>query len=119
MHETTPSSKFEHLPPIFGVEQLSLLLNKAPATIFADRCRAPERVPPAFMPPGTKQPLWILTDVIEWLRNHPEQPRMPSDDPRPVCLGRGRPTKTEEVAARKAGLSVREFRKRQRKGVAS
>ncbi len=119
MRKSISPFNFEQFPPILGVDHLSLLINTAPATIFADRCRAPEKVPPAFMPPGCKRPLWIFTDVIEWLRKHPEQPAAPSDVPQPKHLGRGRPTKAESVAARAAGLSVSEYRKQHREGETS
>ncbi len=117
MRKSISSSPFEQFPPILGVEQLSLLINKAPATIFADRCRAPHKIPPAFMPPGSKQPLWILSDVVEWLRKHPEQPEARTREFQAAYVGRGRPSKIEAVAARCAGLSVSAYRKQQRENV--
>lgn len=102
-------------PPILGVDHLSLLLDKAPATIFADRSRAPRKIPPAFMPPGSKSPRWLLADVIEWLKQHPEPATKPraADAPK---RGPGRPSKAERIAAAAAGLSVAEYRKQQQGG---
>lgn len=59
-------------PPSFGFEGLSVLLGKDIATIQADRCRAPHKLPPACTPPGTKSPRWLLSDVLAWLASHRE-----------------------------------------------
>ena len=99
-------------PPVLGVDHLSILLDKAPASIFADRSRAPHKIPPAFMPPGCKSPRWLLEDVIEWLKQHPE----PQTKPRATDAlkrGPGRPSKAERLSAAAAGLSIAEFRKQQ------
>ncbi len=82
-----------HFPPVIGVSELSLLLGKTPMAILADRCRAPHRVPPSCEPPGSRQPLWILEDVIAWLRGH-QRPVTPVPSPPPR---RGRPTKREQL----------------------
>ncbi|MDP2835221.1 MAG: hypothetical protein Q8Q28_18370 [Pseudomonadota bacterium] len=89
----------QFFPPIIGIEGLSTLINKTPSTILADRCRAPHRVPPACTPTGSKQPLWVLEDVIAWLRSYREQqatPPAPSAPP-PTPRRRGRPTKREQI----------------------
>lgn len=82
-------------PPVVGVEGLSILMDKTPMTIFADRSRAPHKIPPACTPPGSRSPRWIVADVIEWLRQHQEAavpaPEKPAS-PRRV----GRPTKAEQ-----------------------
>lgn len=61
-----------NFPPSFGFEGLSVLIGKDIATIQADRCRAPHKLPPACTPPGTKSPRWLLTDVLSWLASHRE-----------------------------------------------
>ncbi len=97
----------KQFPPVFGVSTLSALIEKAPASILADRSRAPHRVPPACTPPGAKQPLWILDDVITWLRQHqePQQPVPgPVAAPEPILRRRGRPPKAEQ--ARRAAAVV-------------
>jgi len=73
-------------PPSFGFEGLSVLIGKDIATIQADRCRAPYKLPPACTPPGTKSPRWLLSDVLAWLASHREAevtgPSRPSGRPR-------------------------------------
>lgn len=94
---TTPN-----LPPVLGVEELSQLIKKSPASIIADRSRAPYRLPPSCEPPESRQPLWILSDVLDWLRHYQRPgvpapvasaPAQPADTPR----RRGRPTKAEQA----------------------
>jgi hypothetical protein len=81
------------LGPVLNLDGLSLLLHRDRATIKADRCRAPHRVPPAHKAPGTKEPLWLLDEVLDWLRAHPDLPRTVATAPRRV----GRPKKAEQV----------------------
>lgn len=57
-------------PPVFGYGLLSLLLGRTVGTLQADRCRRPESLPPACTPPHTRQPLWLLVDVLDWLAQH-------------------------------------------------
>lgn len=47
--------------PTLNVDALAQLLYRDRATILADRCRAPERVPPAHKPLGTKEPCGCST----------------------------------------------------------
>lgn len=85
-------------PPVIGLKQLAELLQKKPWTVAADRSRAPHRLPPACTPPDTKQPLWLLDDVIAWLAQHREPA---SQSPQAAApRRRGRPTKAEEIARR-------------------
>lgn len=82
-------------PPVVGADGLSILIDKSPATIFADRSRAPHKIPPACTPPGCKSPRWIVADIISWLRQHQE-----AATPAPVktepAARVGRPTKAEQ-----------------------
>ena len=61
-------------PPVIGYVLLSVLLSRTVGTLQADRCRKPESLPPACTPPGTRQPLWRLDDVLAWLEEHREAP---------------------------------------------
>ena len=92
--------------PILDDSALGLLIKKTPAAIARDRVRAPWRVPPACTPPGTKKPLWILEDVLTWLRQYQAA--------RAAALQsgkrRGPPSTIEREAARAAGLTVPEWR---------
>lgn len=83
---------------VLGIAELSVLLKKSAPAIIADRSRAPHRVPPSCEPPGSKQPLWILEDVIAWLRGH-QRPVTPVPSPPPR---RGRPTKREQLERQQA-----------------
>ena len=74
-------------PPILGYALLSALLGRTVGTLQADRCRKPDSLPPACTPPNTRQPLWLLADVLAWLAEHREAP-----------AGRpGRPLKTRSA----------------------
>lgn len=94
----------QDFPPVFGVSELSILLQKSPASILADRVRAAHRIPPSCEPPGSKQPLWILEDVVGWLRQHQRPAAVQtSAQPQAQAAGarrRGRPRKTERIARR-------------------
>lgn len=87
---------FQGFPPIVGVEGLGILLNKKPNVITIDRSRRPHTLPPACTPPDTQKPLWVVSDVIEWLRNYKESDVMET----PVKKKIGAPTKAERVAKR-------------------
>lgn len=97
MQQHEPSA--ELFPPVLTALDLGRLLNKNPSAIFADRSRAPWRLPPACTPPGTKSPLWLLDDVLAWLRQHREPEHTPPA-PAPAPRRRGRPTKAEQAARR-------------------
>lgn len=95
-------------PPVLNVLQLAELINKTPQSVLADRSRAPHRLPPSCEPPGTKSPLWILSDVLEWLRNYQRvatpPPPAPAAHDAPHGRGPGRPTKAEQ--ARRAAAAA-------------
>lgn len=94
-------------PPVIGVDELSVLLNKTPQTIFADRSRAPHKVPPACVAPGCKRPRWITADVVAWLRQHQEAAAdAPAKSEQPARAGR--PTKAEQICRRRAAYSQEE-----------
>lgn len=94
-------SSTQDFPPIVGVSELAALLGKTPATIFADRCRAPHKIPPACTPPGGKSPRWITADVIAWLRGYQEAPaQAPAKPARARRVGR--PTKAEALRRKAA-----------------
>lgn len=101
-----PAPLGAEFPPVIGVDLLSLLLDKTPQTIFADRSRAPHKIPPACVAPGSKSPRWVTADVVAWLRQHQEA-AAPAQE-KPASARRvGRPTKAEqkrrEAAAAKEG----------------
>lgn len=97
-------------PPVVGVEQLAYLLCISPATLLANRSRAPWRLPPACVPDGSKKPVWLLTDVLEWLAAHREAAAVPVSEATPPPPRPGRPTKIEQKEAEELGISVHELR---------
>lgn len=124
-HHTAAASQGAPNPvlPVLDDNALGLLIKKTPAAIARDRVRAPWRVPPACTPPGTKKPLWILEDVLTWLRQYQERPG--EDDRSPIpevsvdaaraaalqgSKRRGPPSTIEREAARAVGLTVPEWR---------
>lgn len=77
-----------------GVTGAARLCQRSRAAFLSDRTRAPWRVPPACTPPGSHRPVWIVRDVLDWLRKHQEQPVSPPEPKR----RRGRPTKAEQAS---------------------
>lgn len=98
------------LGPVLGLNELSHLIKKSPRSILADRSRAPGRLPPDCTPPGTRAPIWLLEDVLAWLRQHRHQPgerqAAATPAPAPGARRRGRPTKAEQLA-RQAALAAK------------
>ena len=92
---------------LLTVDQLSQYLHKSVASIRSDATRNPQSLPPICRLPGTKRLLWRMEDVERWLAAHVEgMPIAPAiavpDQHRPR---RGRPTKAEQVARQRQGLS--------------
>lgn len=93
-------------PPAFGYDHLSLLLGRSVASLQADRCRKPTTLPPACTPPGTKSPRWLLTDVLVWLAQYREMRGGNRGSGASMPARAGRPTKSQQVAARRAEASA-------------
>lgn len=112
LRELLSAASAAGFPPAFGAEKLSQLILRDVATIFADRSRAPHRLPPACHVPGTRKPVWLLSDVLVWLASHREPTA--SEAPQPVAklkvTNSGRPTKAEQLEAKRLGITVRELR---------
>lgn len=53
---------------ILDAKELGQLIKRSPQTILGDLCRNPERIPTCFKLPGSKKPLWLKSDVDEFLR---------------------------------------------------
>lgn len=83
-------------PPAFTYDGLSLLLGRSVPSLQADLCRKPNSLPPPCRIPGTRQPIWLLVDVLAWIASHREEARSPKKKKR------GRPTKTEQITRRQA-----------------
>ena len=98
-----------NFPPSFGVGPLSGLIELSVKTVQTYRCTAKHRLPPACTPEGAKNPVWLLTDVLDWLaRNREPATAPPPSTPRaasPPNSLRRRPTLVEVEAARAAGYT--------------
>lgn len=96
------------IPPSFGYNYLSILLGKSVASLQSDRCRRPWALPPAGSIPGSKSPVWLLSDVLAWLAAHrePAVQRPSAPDPvEPEPPRRGRPTKREQIERQRAAAA--------------
>lgn len=78
---------------------LSSLLKKTAASIRTDLCRNPHRLPPRLFVPGSAKVLWLKSDVLQWLQACRKKPAV---QVQPQQRPQGRPTKAEQVAARRA-----------------
>ena len=87
-------------PPVIGADELSILLKRK--NINQDRCSRPYTLPQACLIPGTQKPLWVVEDVLAWLRQFKEQPSRPEQ----VVKKIGAPTKAERVAKRRAAEAI-------------
>lgn len=103
--ETPPRFDF---PPAFGYAHLSILLGRAVPTLQTDRCRRPWALPPACTPPGGKSPIWLLSDVLEWLNSHKDQAQTTPAAPPPPPRRRGRPTKREQLERQQAAKAAQQ-----------
>ncbi len=63
-------------PQTIGVHELAVILQRAVATVKTDVSRRPETLPPRLEIPGTRTPLWLLSDVKAWLEQHRTAPRV-------------------------------------------
>ena len=59
-----------------NVQELSTLLNRKVDTIYEDRRRRPQSLPPCLKIPGTSKLLWLESTVEEWLQNCEEKRRV-------------------------------------------
>lgn len=79
-----------------GVEELATMLGRAPASIRMARCRSPESLPPAIRIPGQRRLVWLVDDVVEWLRKHRE-PTVESPGLSVSPRRRGRPRRPTSI----------------------
>lgn len=100
------------LPPTLGVEGLAALLCCSAQTVKSNASRSPEKLPPPIRT-GGRRLIWLTTDVMDWLEARRTGPapaalRVPGgrDATASVVTSprrRGRPTKAEQFARRRAG----------------
>lgn len=53
-----------------GVPELAAVMRKKERSILRDLSKNPERLPPCLRLPGVRKPLWLLSDVTQWLHKH-------------------------------------------------
>lgn len=98
--------------PTAGFDGLAELLHVSRSTIVTLHSRARHRLPPACRVPGSREPVWIISDVLAWLRQHPEGDSstdatdVQTPELAPAKRRPGRPTKAQQVAARKAAAAT-------------
>jgi hypothetical protein len=86
---------------VLTVEELSKLIHKAPQSIYNDRVRNPQSLPPIAAIPGSRR--LLFTNVDLWLTSHIQTPQTSEVDTQ-SSLKRGRPTKAEQIARSKLKL---------------
>lgn len=90
------------MPTTLDIPGLALLLHTTPSALRSRLCRNPETLPPAIRIPGSRRPIWLVDDVVVWLKGHQTisfaqpipQPAIPSQEKR----RKGRPTNAERLA---------------------
>ncbi len=101
------------LPPVtLDAAGLAAILHCAVETIVSNAHRAPGRLPPQIRT-GGRRLIWLTTDVMDWLEARRTGPapaalRVPGGRDATASVAtsprrRGRPTKAEQLARRRAG----------------
>ena len=99
-------------PEILQIEDLSKLIGKAETTIrtCATCTRYAHLIPRPFKLPSSRRLMWYKIDVLDWMEQATTvQPGK--------TVRRGASTKSERVAADRAGMSVKEWRAQRGVGV--
>lgn len=99
---------------LIGIKELASRLRRAESTVRTQVTREPGKLPPRFFIPGSNQVVWMLSVVCDWMLQQ-QSTTLPGSipftpPPKPNAKRRGAPTAEEKLAARKAGVSVRELR---------
>ena len=110
----TPSANAIQSPtlPTVDAAGLAAILHCSVDTVVSNAHRAPGRLPPPLKT-GGRRLLWLLSDVMAWLEAHRAGParaaprvhggRDPTGSAAAEVRRRGRPTKAEQLARRRAG----------------
>lgn len=62
-------TKTDYLQTI-TIKELAAILNRSPATISTEISKAPHKLPPRLVLPGSRKVLWLKSDVEDWIREH-------------------------------------------------
>lgn len=90
------------LEKLLTVDDLALILDRAPGTVKNQHSKNPSKLPPVCRIPGAKRLLWRREDVERWLQQHVVRldvitPTGPATKRKP-----GRPRKSEKISQRGA-----------------
>lgn len=77
------------------VDGLAEILQTSSNSIRTRLCREPHTLPPRLKLPGNTRLLWLMEDVMNWLKQCRTEPA-----PAPAPRKRGRPTKAEQARRR-------------------
>ena len=83
---------------LITIEELSLKIHKAKASIYSDLSRNPKSLPPYFRLPNSRRILFRLSDVEEWIDYLVIQLAKPKK--------KGRPTKLAQLSVRNKKAEV-------------
>lgn len=105
-----PSLNF--YPPVtLGIEELGLILRKKPKSIYSDRVRRPDVIPPPLDIEEGGHLLWLHEDVVDWLRAHrapaPSTRSTNNDSGTPVQRRSRFPSQTKKIVKQGAAGGVR------------
>lgn len=81
---------------LLTVEQLSVKIHKAKASIYSDLIRNPQSLPPVLRIAGSRRVLF--KDVDAWLESLQQPTTHQSPAPTESTRKRGRPTKAEQLS---------------------
>ena len=61
------------MTPLLTIDDLAAILRCSPGSLRNRRSKAPDTLPPAIKPPGSKTTLWRREVVEAWLDEHVER----------------------------------------------
>ncbi len=96
------------LPEVLKIEDVAALIGKAPTTIrtCATNKKYAHLIPRPFKLPSSRRLCWYRDEVLAWMaKATPIQPNASKKK-----FGPGPSTKAERAAAKRAGLTVKEWR---------
>ena len=88
---------------LLTVDEVAKIIRKKSETIYKDRIRRPNSVPPFFTQPGCRQLVCEEDVLISWIRG--ELPQKSTSTLHAKTNKRGRPSHASNIAAAKAEAS--------------
>lgn len=90
------------LEKLLTVDDLALILDRAPGTIKNQHSKHPYKLPPVCRIPGAGRLLWRREDVDRWLQQHVVRLDVIAPTGPAIKRKPGRPRKSEQIAQRGA-----------------